>query len=77
MMVGKYFTDDLLQDWYLRELGNARKVLEQFNLLNQLFDGFKDYENKQNSIKSLAQMEDSIKLFDMLNWSRADLNQFK
>ncbi len=98
-MVGKYFTEDRLQDWYLRELENARKVLKQFNLLNRLFDGFKGYDSKQysktknvvlilclpdfkgglkhNSIKSLAQMEDSINLFDIINWKGANLNQFK
>jgi hypothetical protein len=99
MMIGKYFTENLLQEWYLRELENARKVLRQFPLLNQLFDGFKGYGKKQysetknivllsclpdfkgglkpKSIESLAQIEDSINLFNIINWSMADYNQFK
>lgn len=98
-MIGKYYTEDL-QEWYLSELENARKVLIQFNLLNQLFDGFKRYENKQysktrniilikclrnfqkvhnpKSIESLVKTEESIKLFDIINWKKkAKFNEFK
>lgn len=99
MKVGIYSTDKLLQEWYLKELVTARKVLKQFNQLNQLFDEFKGYESKQyyqtrntimlmclpdfngslklKSIKSLIQLEDSLRLFDVLNWSSAELNKLK
>lgn len=99
MKVGIYSTDKLLQEWYLKELVTARKVLKKFNQLNQLFDEFKGYESKQyyqtrntillmclpdfngslkhNSIKSLTQLEDSLILFDVLNWSSAKLNKLR
>ncbi len=35
-----------MQEWYLKNLDNAKKVLKEFELLNSLFDEFKDYEKK-------------------------------
>lgn len=49
MLIGQYFKEDLLQEWYLKELDTAKRNLAQFKTLNQLFDEFKDYQNKKYS----------------------------
>lgn len=46
-MIATYFTEDLLQRWFIRSLPMAKDVLRNFESLNKLLDGFKDYENKR------------------------------
>jgi len=48
VIVGQYYTRDLMQEWFLKKgLPVARKVLSNFNILNELFSSFKGYENKK------------------------------
>ena len=46
-----YSRDDPLQDWYTQNLPNARETLNQFPILNSIFDGLKGYESKNHSIR--------------------------
>ena len=46
-MIGVYFTEDLLQSWFVENLSVARALLQKFKLLDQLLDGFKQYETKR------------------------------
>jgi hypothetical protein len=46
-MIGTYFTEDLLQKWFIKNLPTAKAVLGNFKSLNKLLDGFKDYETKR------------------------------
>ncbi len=44
MITGRF--PDYLQEWYLKNLDSAKEVLNEFELLNALFDEFKGYEKK-------------------------------
>lgn len=46
-MIGIYYTEDLMQKWFIRNLPIARRVLENFKSLNVLLEGFKEYETKR------------------------------
>lgn len=46
-MIGIYYTEDLMQKWFVRNLPTARKVLMNFRSLNELLKGFENYEAKR------------------------------
>ena len=46
-MIGTYYTEDLMQKWFIRNLPIARRVSENFKSLNILLEGFKEYETKR------------------------------
>jgi len=46
-MIGTYYTEDLLQEWFIKNLQNAKDLLGKFKSLHKLLDGFKGYENKR------------------------------
>jgi hypothetical protein len=45
-MIGIYYTEDLMQRWFIRNVQIAKAVLANFRRLNGLLDGFNGYENK-------------------------------
>ena len=59
MLIGTYSTEDSLQKWFITKLPDARKRLSQFIVLNELLDGFRDYDKKlykniRNSVMCLC-----------------------
>ena len=46
-MIGTYYTEDLMQKWFVRNLSIAREVLKNFRSLNELLKGFENYEAKR------------------------------
>jgi len=51
LVIGEYFNEDRMQKWFIENLPVARKTLEKFKSLNELFDGFRNYETKQYRVK--------------------------
>ncbi|VVB94618.1 Uncharacterised protein [uncultured archaeon] len=62
---------DEFKGYESKQYSQTRNVVLFLSLPN--FNGFL----KHNSIKSLTQLEDSIKLFDVTNWAKAKLNNLK
>lgn len=46
-MIGIYYTEDLMQKWFVENLPIARSVLKNFKSLNELLNGFENYETKR------------------------------
>jgi len=46
-MIGTYYNEDRMQEWFVESLPIAKKKLEEFKALDKLFDGFKDYQTKR------------------------------
>jgi hypothetical protein len=46
MSVGTYSREDILQAWFISKLPKARETLSTFHRLNELLEGFNNYENK-------------------------------
>ena len=45
-LIGEYYSEDLLQTWFVENLATARKNLTSFKMLDSEFDGFRGYESK-------------------------------
>jgi len=45
-LIGTYYTEDLMQKWFVKNLPAARKILKSFKSLNTILDEFRNYENK-------------------------------
>ena len=46
-MIGIYYTEDLMQKWFMKNLPIARGVLKNFKSLNKLLNGFENYKIKR------------------------------
>ncbi len=46
-VIGTYYTEDLMQKWFMRNLPIAKERLRNFRALNVLLDGFSGYETRR------------------------------
>lgn len=46
-MIGIFYSEDVLQEWFLEKLPIARAVLSKYPLFDALFENFKNYEGKR------------------------------
>jgi len=92
-MIGQYYDEQLQNLLMVEKLSRAREQLKNFDTLNSLFSSFAGYESKkyrcaknivfrmcsstQNVEKELKELDDALRIFNVLNLQDERANDFK